>query len=85
MRIDPLVDFRWQEASPLGALPTEPFAVRWTGALVPPVSGAYRLGVRGSSGFRLLLDGQELLPIQVNEHEAFTRVRARGVGSRPAI
>lgn len=74
VRVDPLVDFKWRAATPLGELPTQPFAVRWTGALIPPVSGAYRLGVRGSSGFRLLLDGQELLPIQVSEHEAFTRV-----------
>lgn len=74
VRNDPLVDFVWLDATPLGGLPTEPFAVRWTGALIPPVSGVYRLAARGSSGFRLLLDGQELIPMAINEHEAYTHV-----------
>ncbi len=75
VRLDPLVDFKWLAATPLGGLPTAPFSVRWTGALTPPVSGVYRLGARGSSGFRLLFDGQELAPLQINEHEADTRVK----------
>ncbi len=73
VRVDPLVDFGWRDASPLGGPTTQPFSVRWTGALIPPVSGAYQVGVRGSSGYRLLLDGQELLPLVINEHEADTR------------
>ncbi len=74
IRVDPLVDFKWHAATPLDGLPTESFAVRWTGALLPPVSGVYRLGIRGSSGFRLLFDGQELAPMQLNEHEPFTHL-----------
>ncbi len=75
-RLDPLVDFGWRAASPLGCPTTDPFSVRWTGALIPPVSGAYQLGARGCSGFRLFLDRQELLPMSINWHEADTRVAA---------
>lgn len=73
-RIDPTVNFMWREASPLGGYATQPFCVRWTGALIPPASGKHQLGVRGSSGYGLWLDGRELLPYATNEHEAFTRV-----------
>ncbi len=72
-RVDPLVDFMWRDASPLGGYGTEPFAARWTGALIPPVSGAYQLGVRASSGFSLWLDGRELLDFAAHDHETFTR------------
>ena len=76
MRVDPLVDFLWRDASPLGGWGTEPFAARWTGALIPPLSGTYRLGVRGSSGFSLWLDGRELLDFATHDHETFTRTVA---------
>lgn len=64
VRLDAIVDFAWRDASPLGGYVTDPFCVRWTGALIPPVSGRYLLGVRGSSGYRLRLDGRELLPYE---------------------
>lgn len=72
-RLDPAVDFAWRDASPLGGYVTDPFCVRWTGVLIPPVTGDYLLGARGSSAFALRLDGRELLPYQHNDHEAFTR------------
>ena len=57
----------------MGGTTTDPFSVRWSGALIPPISGSYQLGARGSSGYRLILDGQEVLPLAYNEHEIFTR------------
>jgi beta-glucosidase len=73
VRIDPVVDFAWHVFSPLGGQVTEPFCVRWRGTLIPPTSGRYLLGVRGSSGYELRLDGRELLPYETNDHEVFTR------------
>jgi len=75
-RVDPVVDFMWRDASPLGGYGTEPFAARWTGVLIPPVSGIYHLGARGSSGFSLWLDGRELLDFATHDHETFTRTAA---------
>jgi beta-glucosidase len=68
-----LVDFGWRDVSPLGGSATDLFSVCWTGALIPLVSGIFQLGVRGSSGYSMFLDGQELLPLAYNEHEVFTR------------
>ena len=73
VRIDPLVDFAWRDTSPLGGQVTDHFCVRWTGALIPPTSGSYLLGVRGSSGYQLRLDGRELLLYESNDHHVFTR------------
>ena len=73
VRVDPLVDFGWRDASPLGGQVTDHFCVRWTGALIPPTSGKYLLGVRGSSGYQLRLDGCEILPYESNDHHSFTR------------
>lgn len=53
-RVDPIVDFTWRGR-------TDSFAVRWTGYLVPPVSGRYKLGVDGATSYRLWLDGRELV------------------------
>ncbi len=57
-RIDPAVDWVWTGATPLTGRWGDPFSVRWTGLLVPPVSGTYRLGVDGRSGYKLYLDGE---------------------------
>ncbi len=73
VRLDPIVDFAWHDVSPLGECATDPFCVRWTGALIAPTTGRYLLGVRGSSAYRLRLDGRELLPYESNDHEVFTR------------
>ena len=71
-RIDPIVDFDWKGRSPLTGEMGDRFAVRWTGYLTPPVSGSYRLGVRGFSGYRLTLDG-ELLAEYEGIHHPITK------------
>jgi beta-glucosidase len=57
IQVDPAVDFVWKDATPLTGQSADPFSVLWTGYLVPPVSGRYRLGVDACSGYRLYLDG----------------------------
>jgi beta-glucosidase len=57
-RVDCVVDFVWKDTTPLTGQWGDGFSVRWTGFLVPPASGTYRLGVRGFNAFRLLLDGE---------------------------
>ncbi|WP_243720274.1 glycoside hydrolase family 3 protein [Luteimonas aestuarii] len=72
-RVDPQVAFRWDrgsptdnlmargEAGPGQALPNDRFSIRWSGQLLPPVSGDYRLEVGANDGFRLSLDGKLLV------------------------
>ena len=57
-RIDEQVNFNWFTASPTPQLGEDNFSVRWTGKIVPPVSGEYRLGAMTDDGVRVYLDGQ---------------------------
>ena len=68
-RVDPQVNFDWAESAPAAGLPATHFSVRWTGELVPPVSGEYRLGGAADDGFRLWLD-DTLLVDDWGSHDA---------------
>jgi beta-glucosidase len=84
-RTDPTVSFRWDRESPTAdliargelpadkGLPTDEFSVRWTGQLVPPVSGRYELTVTGDDGFRLDVAGQRV----IDEWTTAPRARAK--------
>jgi beta-glucosidase len=63
-RIDPAVDWVWADTTPLTGQWGNPFSVRWTGFLVPPANGTYRLGVNGHNGYKLYLDGELLVEYQ---------------------
>jgi beta-glucosidase len=55
-RTDPSVDFEWNNVSPAPGVSAEDFSARWTGVLIPPVDGDYRLGVSSEGGSRLYLN-----------------------------
>ncbi len=55
-RIDPRVDFYWGSGSPDSTISADYFSARWTGRLVPPVSGDYTFYLALSDGARLWLD-----------------------------
>ncbi|MBC8026060.1 MAG: glycoside hydrolase family 3 C-terminal domain-containing protein [Steroidobacteraceae bacterium] len=71
-RTDARVAFRWDRQAPTDTLvaqgqlapekglPTDNFSVRWTGQLLPPVSGIYELVVGANDGFRLVVDGRTI-------------------------
>ena len=60
-RHDALIDFYWPEEQPMPGVPAEEFTVRWTGWLVPPITGHYVLHLTVDDGARLWLDGKQLL------------------------
>jgi beta-glucosidase len=57
-RADSTVDFRWTFNPPVRGLTTDWYSVRWTGTLTVPPGRARRIGVEGSDGYRLYLDGK---------------------------
>jgi len=73
VRVDPQIGFRWDRGSPTDNLmargeagpgqgvPADDFAIRWSGQLLPPVSGIYRLEAAANDGLRLSLDGELLI------------------------
>jgi len=60
-RRDPLIDFYWRGEKPISGVPAESFTVRWSGWLVPPVTGHYVLHLSIDDGARLWLDNKQLL------------------------
>ena len=55
-RVDPVLDFIWAEKTPVTGLMADSFSVVWTGSLVPPETGRYRLGTNAATTTRLFLD-----------------------------
>jgi beta-glucosidase len=60
-RVDASVDFEWNNVSPGPEVPAGNYSVRWTGELVPPVDGDYRLGGNTDGGYRIFLDGKKFM------------------------
>jgi len=58
---DARLDFDWHERSPVPGVPATSFTVRWTGWLVPPVTGRYVLHLTVDDGVRLWLNQRLLL------------------------
>ncbi|KAF1685375.1 glucan 1,4-alpha-glucosidase [Pseudoxanthomonas broegbernensis] len=87
VRVDAQIGFRWDrgsptdnlmargEAGPDNAVPNDGFSIRWTGQLLPPVSGSYRIEAAANDGFRLYLDGRLVL----DHWEDAERLRADSV------
>ena len=55
-RVDPQVNFNWWDGAPRPDMNDDDFGIRWTGYLVPPVSGTYQLGANAANTFALYLD-----------------------------
>ncbi|WP_430538650.1 glycoside hydrolase family 3 C-terminal domain-containing protein [Pseudoxanthomonas taiwanensis] len=87
VRVDPQIAFRWDrgsptdnlmargEAGPDNAVPNDGFSIRWSGQLLPPVSGRYRIEAAANDGMRLYLDGKLVL----DHWEDAERLRADSV------
>src|SRR5208282_1251842 len=60
-RVDSTVDFEWKNESPGPGVPAENYSIRWTGEIVPPVDGDYRLGASTDGGYRIYLEGKKFI------------------------
>ncbi|EIL89432.1 beta-glucosidase-related glycosidase [Rhodanobacter fulvus Jip2] len=73
VRVDPMIGFNWDrgsptdnllargEAQPDQAVPSDNFSIRWSGQLLPPVSGEYVLEAAANDGVRVYLDGKPVI------------------------
>ncbi|MCL4868468.1 MAG: glycoside hydrolase family 3 C-terminal domain-containing protein [Anaerolineae bacterium] len=75
-RVDGTVDAIWKDTTPLTGQWGDSFSVRWTGFLVPPQSGTYRLAVNGFSAYDLLLDGETIVTYSDIHHP---RIKSKDV------
>jgi outer membrane protein OmpA-like peptidoglycan-associated protein len=82
-RRDARIDFYWHDEKPLTGVPAEQFSVRWTGWLVPPVTGHYVLHLSVDDGARLWLDGEQVLNEWRGQPLSYFDVPIDLVGGRP--
>ncbi len=60
-RVDPTIDFRWDNQAPGPGLPATDYAVRWTGWLLPPATGEYTFVLDADDGLRVWVDEKLIL------------------------
>ena len=60
-RQDPQIDFHWTLFGPAAGMDAGFYSVRWTGQLISPVSGSYKIGLEGNDGYRLYINDQLLI------------------------
>jgi beta-glucosidase len=63
-RIDGAVDFNWCAALPPGCGDSSEFTVRWSGLLMPPLTGSYHLGGFGFSKFSISIDESPVVNVE---------------------
>lgn len=67
-RIDKQINFKWWGESPDAKLSVDSFSVRWTGVLVPPVSGNYYLGADGHRAYSLFINDSLITSLNNPHH-----------------
>lgn len=70
-QVDAAIDFDW-EGSPADGVPADGFSARWSGSFKPAATGRVTFVVRGDDGYRLYVDGREVLA-DWRDHAATTR------------
>ncbi len=82
-RIDADVNFAWGWAAPMPGVPRVQYSARWSGWLVPPVTGTYTLGLAAEQAtVRLTLGGQLILNSWEEKLDFEKRFAARNVSAR---
>lgn len=74
-RVDKSINFYWEFDAPTPELPNDDFSVRWTGYIVPPVTGTYNIGSWGMPALSVWLEGERFLR-GGSEHHAFYTEKA---------
>ncbi len=59
--VHPNVDVNWSDGAPREDMDDDNFGVRWTGELVPEISGQYRLGLRSTLKAVLKFEGEPIV------------------------
>ncbi len=74
-RTDANINFYWESGSPAPELNDDNFSIRWTGYIVPPTSGTYKIGCWGMPALSVWLNGDKILGHN-SEHHAFYHEKA---------
>lgn len=77
VRIDENVDYDPANRPPDPFLPKAPISIRWTGYLVPTVSGTYTLSLETDDGCRLFLDGKKMIDSWIERPAKSDKVKVK--------
>lgn len=61
VRQDAQIFLEWSEAQPIEGIPLKKAALKWSGVLVPPVSGPYLFGVVSRGKIKITLGGKDVI------------------------
>ncbi len=74
-RTDDQINFYWEQNTPSPKFQDDNYSVRWTGYLVPPVSGTYQIGSWAMPLIEVELNGQQIFEVN-NEHHAMHKEKS---------
>jgi beta-glucosidase len=69
--VDSVLDADWKAGAPRADLDEDDFSARWTGTVTPAATGEYRLGLIGTTRFRLFLDDSLVVRSQYGYRDEF--------------
>lgn len=61
VRNDKEINFDWGEEAAAKGLPADYWSARWTGTIIPEVTGDYLIGTKADDGARLWVDGKQVV------------------------
>lgn len=67
IQVDDEIDFSWQNKLINKELSGK-YSIRWSGYIVPPVSGKYEIGRLSKDGMRIIFEGKEICKAKGNGH-----------------
>jgi len=80
-RTDAAINFNWGSGAPMAGINAEDFAVRWQGTWNFATSGIYEFAVTTDDGFRLSIDGVQILNQWKDQVATYTIQRSLSAGS----
>ncbi len=60
-KIDKAIDFHWTLYAPDPAINVDFYSVRWTGKLISPTTGTFKIGLEGNDGYRLYINNKLII------------------------
>lgn len=74
-RLDPHIDFDWQNESPDASLKPDNFMVEWTGKIQPPVSEEFVFDARVDDNVAVWIDGKSVLSGALPQHPQSQKIQ----------
>jgi beta-glucosidase len=75
--VTPAIDVAWGDGAPRRDMASDHFGVRWTGRLVPRISGSHQLGVHSTCNTTVRLDGKVVLQTKYRLHDELADPRLK--------